>query len=1050
MSNRSDLTRWNRAGLRRFRYIDGNAATYLETLRQALHERFPKWKEIEGEPVSEEAIQAASGRERESLLRKRREQLLQLYQKESRDIGWLITRSLARACHILTEHMDAYANEGFIGTATQWDHVRRMVEMLDYHPAPPASATTWLALIAKAAKAGTVAEGFQVKYAPEDGGSPVKFETLSDLDIDSDLNLLYAKDWKKSQQPISDAVVWTKKNGDSIKALDISGGNVGVLLHAEAEVGKPVLLAEVDHAAGKIDFAPPGFTGAESWLEHQVKLLTGAKDVRPIGSYGERVIEFDQVPSLSAGDVILWSSLGGKFNEVGEVSGMRATLVYPGAFPGVGDTVYRLHKIEPSAAHDDAIVFPLSSSYTKVIVRENGVLRQLTSSDCCTDDGDDKQPLWRRVKSGKNISEIYIHYAGDAPLAQQIKVVNPSDFVIAGAPKGFRSGDWVVGASAGNYFALQIESIEEREEDFVICFISFAANVSAASIVISESLGSALRNIQVAMDETELFDKTLSFFIEGEADNLPVTAIQGVGDAYAGKLTGISTIRDLLEMSATSVAGISDIRLREFKTKAEMILTFEITEEALALSDQLVYALLESMSASGLVTMTGEAEFGVIERIYGPLQYELRPKGFDRNSEWVSEGYELELEARPEALVKERTLLLECNGETLVADVEALVGDSAVRLSERVKADTFVKADTNIYANVVQASHGERKPEKILGSGDATQSNQSFIFAVKDVSFVPDATMASGVRADIDLAVDGQEWEQVSAFNDSTSTDIHYTVRMTEEGYLKINFGDGSNARRLPTGKNNLRISFRQGTGSDGNLDPGSLVKPVKPHAYVKSVVQPMASSGGNAMQDAASLCEDAPSTVLTLERAVSVADFARLAASHSSVWQANAFVRLEVSGREEVVEVVVVPADGGELGELKAILEEYLLSHALPGVQVSVTLFDSLRPQVDVTIQVDSDQYDPEELAAIVGTELLSRFSLKQRKLGQNLYLSEIYAVVEGITGVERSICNLKEWDEAEEAWIEQRVVKAGSQRRLVYVRSGDVLMLPFKEYEA
>ncbi len=36
------------------------------------------------------------------------------------------------------------------------------------------------------AVAGTVAEGFQVKYAPEDGGPPVKFETLSDLDIDSE------------------------------------------------------------------------------------------------------------------------------------------------------------------------------------------------------------------------------------------------------------------------------------------------------------------------------------------------------------------------------------------------------------------------------------------------------------------------------------------------------------------------------------------------------------------------------------------------------------------------------------------------------------------------------------------------------------------------------------------------------------------------------------------------------------------------------------------------------------------------------------------------
>ena len=40
MSQQKDLTRWNRAGKNRFRYIDGNAVEYLEMLRQQLAERF--------------------------------------------------------------------------------------------------------------------------------------------------------------------------------------------------------------------------------------------------------------------------------------------------------------------------------------------------------------------------------------------------------------------------------------------------------------------------------------------------------------------------------------------------------------------------------------------------------------------------------------------------------------------------------------------------------------------------------------------------------------------------------------------------------------------------------------------------------------------------------------------------------------------------------------------------------------------------------------------------------------------------------------------------
>ncbi len=49
LNDKQDLTRWNRAGLSEFRYIDGNAITYLETLRQQLVEEYdlqgtPSWQ----------------------------------------------------------------------------------------------------------------------------------------------------------------------------------------------------------------------------------------------------------------------------------------------------------------------------------------------------------------------------------------------------------------------------------------------------------------------------------------------------------------------------------------------------------------------------------------------------------------------------------------------------------------------------------------------------------------------------------------------------------------------------------------------------------------------------------------------------------------------------------------------------------------------------------------------------------------------------------------------------------------------------------------------
>src|SRR6185295_12411412 len=97
----------------------------------------------------------------------------------------------------LGEYLDAYANEGFLRTATQWDNVRRLVETLDVHPAPPASASTLLVLAAKGSP-GKVERGFQVQGTPPDGGPPVVFETLEDVDVDPALNAVRLAGWNRS------------------------------------------------------------------------------------------------------------------------------------------------------------------------------------------------------------------------------------------------------------------------------------------------------------------------------------------------------------------------------------------------------------------------------------------------------------------------------------------------------------------------------------------------------------------------------------------------------------------------------------------------------------------------------------------------------------------------------------------------------------------------------------------------------------------------------------------------------------------------------------
>lgn len=216
MNARYDLTRWNRASLNRFRYIDSNAVTFLEELRQALIERFAdheaqtlQWESLVPSRQSDvpdddayERLLDEQERIQNETERERLDRISAQYNGERRDWGWEIVRVLARSAHVLTKYIDAYANEGFLGTATQWDNVRRLVEMLDYHPAPPASAATLLVIEAKPEARGTLEAGLQVKYAPPDGAAPVVFETQAAFKIDADLNQLRPAEYDRSQKPL--------------------------------------------------------------------------------------------------------------------------------------------------------------------------------------------------------------------------------------------------------------------------------------------------------------------------------------------------------------------------------------------------------------------------------------------------------------------------------------------------------------------------------------------------------------------------------------------------------------------------------------------------------------------------------------------------------------------------------------------------------------------------------------------------------------------------------------------------------------------------------
>ena len=169
------ITRWNRAGLSRFSYINGNAPNFFAELTAQYRTRI-------------------LGRQTPELSEKdRAAQAALLYANPNTEWGEQILRSFARSSHVLTEHINDFANEMTVSTAARWDSLRKLADMVNYLPAPPASAAAYLALTVKAGKKGTVRRGFQVKQKPGID-EQLPFEIIADLQVDACLNQFFAKD----------------------------------------------------------------------------------------------------------------------------------------------------------------------------------------------------------------------------------------------------------------------------------------------------------------------------------------------------------------------------------------------------------------------------------------------------------------------------------------------------------------------------------------------------------------------------------------------------------------------------------------------------------------------------------------------------------------------------------------------------------------------------------------------------------------------------------------------------------------------------------------
>ncbi len=343
-------------------------------------------------------------------------------------------------------------------------------------------------------------------------------------------------------------------------------------------------------------------------------------------------------------------------------------------------------------------------------------------------------------------------------------------------------------------------------------------------------------------------------------------------------------------------------------------------------------------------------------------------------------------------------------GETASEVVEiktvATTGDTTLVTFTAALVGTYVRDTVTLNANVARATHGETKSAEILGSGDGSLPFQRFTLKQKPLTFVS-APVAGGAASTLEVRVKNVLWHEAPSFYGAASADRSYVVRRADDGTATILFGDGTAGARLPTGTNNIKAAYRVGLGLAGNVDVGTITTLLSRPLGLKSVTNPIPATGAGDPETLADARTNAPLTVLTLDRIVSVRDFEDFARAFAGIGKAQA--TLLWNGERQLVHLTVAAADGTAVDPASDLFKNLVAGidaarHADQPVRVSphVPLAFTLAARVAV---------DPDYVAADVFTAvksaLVAAFALATRAFGQGVASGEVLAVMQNVPGV-------------------------------------------------
>jgi predicted phage baseplate assembly protein len=309
----------------------------------------------------------------------------------------------------------------------------------------------------------------------------------------------------------------------------------------------------------------------------------------------------------------------------------------------------------------------------------------------------------------------------------------------------------------------------------------------------------------------------------------------------------------------------------------------------------------------------------------------------------------------------------------------------------------YDRKTVKIWGNVARATQGETHAE-VLGAGDPRQARQTFRLSLGPLTHLA-AANALGAQDTLEVRVDGVAWHETDDLMSLQPGDRRFLVRTDDGGATSAIFGG---AARLPSGPDNVRATYRAGSGSGGNVEAGKVSQLLTRAQGGRDVVNPLPATAGADREGIASARRSVPLAVMALDRLVSVADYADFAQARAGIGKAAA-TRLN-DGRRQVVHVTVAGVDGGPLEEsadLFVALRGALADLGDPSLPLVVAARAQRLIVLVAAVRVQTDYAWP-EVEPRLRAALLARFGFDARAIGEPVVLSKVVATAQGVRGVD------------------------------------------------